>query len=126
MSLAKAQQPQRVLQYIGLAEQQEGGSSALGCLIRLQVQLAQQQQQHVKPSSGKKSSAPAVAADTGDRAAAAAAAAADCIATVEALSNCTDFSRTTMQVHSTCRNSNAATYQCVAVLLVSACFLVPV
>jgi hypothetical protein len=102
MSLAKAQQPQRALQYIGLAEQQEGCTSALGCLIRLQVQLAQQQQQqHVKQSLRKdEKGAPAAATNREDAtvAAAAAASAEDCVAAVEALSSCTDFNKTTMQV----------------------------
>jgi hypothetical protein len=98
MSLVKAQQPQKALQYIGLAEQQEGCSTALGCLIRLQVQLAQQQQQQVKQRLGKRARVPAVVVDTEEEAAAAAAAAADCVAAEEALSSCTDHTNTTMQV----------------------------
>jgi hypothetical protein len=101
MSLAKARQPQKALQYIGLAEQQEGCRSALGCLIRLQVQLGQQQQQQLKEQQ-KKASRAAAARDDGcdatTAAAVAATVAAECLAAVEALSSCTDFNNETMQV----------------------------
>lgn len=97
MSLAKDQQPQKALQYIGLAEQQEGCCSALGCLIRLQVQLSQQQ--HLKQSVGNKSCTAHGRTDLESaEATGAAAVTADCIAAVEALSSCTDFGRETVQV----------------------------
>lgn len=113
MSLAKAQQLQKALQYIGLAEQQEGCCSALGCLIRLQVQLGQQQQQPKKGQGKMRRTAEAAAppGSTGngsEAAAAAAAAAADCITAVDALSSCTDFDNEAMQVGSLLQDTPSA------------------
>jgi hypothetical protein len=105
VSLAKAQQPQKALQYIGLAEQQEGCRSALGCLIRLQVQLGQQQQQMKQMQQHKEgktnragtAAAPGGSLDKGKETAAAADSG-QCLAAVDALSSCTDFTKDTMQV----------------------------
>jgi hypothetical protein len=44
MALLKSGQPGRALDYVGLAEQQEGSVSATGCGIRLQAALQMQAQ----------------------------------------------------------------------------------
>lgn len=57
MALLKSGQPGRAMDYVGLAEQQEGSVSATGCIIRMQAAL--QKQSQASAIGGKSASAAA-------------------------------------------------------------------
>lgn len=101
MSLIKAQQPHKALDYVGLAEQQEGHSTALGCLIRLHALLLLRKQHNTAHlacpaalGNGKSSTAAAAGVAGCDLAEHDS----SCCAAALKLSKCADFGEEALQV----------------------------